>query len=270
MLPLLLLLACTSSPERHRPGELPDDSAPPEADADADSDADSDADADADADTDPGPCSGGMALVDDAFCVDRWEAALEAWDGAAWVARSPYQTLSAGERVRAVSSSGLVPQGYISGDEAEAACEQAGKRLCSSAEWLAACRGPQGLTYPYGDGHIDGACNDAYAGGHPVVDYFGTSEGVWDSAHMNDPGINQMAGTVAPGGAYSDCISASGALDLHGNLHEWVADADGSFRGGFYADASINGAGCGYVTTAHDRGYHDYSTGFRCCAEPEG
>ena len=55
---------------------------------------------------------------------------------------------------------------------------------------------------------------------------------------------------------------------VHGNLHEWVADAEGVFRGGFYVDAVINGAGCSYRTSAHSRGYHDYSTGFRCCAAP--
>ena len=274
MLPLLLLLACTQSPQRHDPDWQPgDDTDQPEdseadSDTDTDADTDSDADADTDADTDPGPCPSGMALVGDGPCIDRYEAALEAWDGSAWVARSPYDTLGSGERVRAVVRAGQVPQAYISGDEAEAACEQAGKRLCTSEEWLEACRGAAGNTYPYGDSHIDGACNDDYAGSHPLIDYFGTSDGIWDSAHMNDPGINQMAGTVAAGGDHGACESAWGAFDLHGNLHEWVADASGSFRGGFYADASINGTGCGYVTTAHDRGYHDYSTGFRCCSDP--
>ena len=60
-----------------------------------------------------------------------------------------------------------------------------------------------------------------------------------------------------------------GAFDMHGNLHEWVADADGTFRGGFYADAEINGEGCLYRTTAHERSYHAYSTGVRCCGELE-
>ena len=100
-----------------------------------------------------------------------------------------------------------------------------------------------------------------------MVDYFGTADGVWDEVHMNDPGINQQPGTVAPTGAFSRCVSASGVFDLHGNLHEWVSDADGTFRGGFYADAVINGPGCTYVTTAHGRTYHDYSTGFRCCSD---
>jgi hypothetical protein len=60
-----------------------------------------------------------------------------------------------------------------------------------------------------------------------------------------------------------------------GNLHEWGSDpADseghGRFRGGFYGDAEENGPGCLYVTSAHELAYHDYSTGFRCCADPTG
>jgi sulfatase modifying factor 1 len=276
MLPLLLLVACAQQPDRHG-WDPPDDTgasgdsetdADTDSDADSDTDADADADADSDADTDPGPCPAGMVHVGDGPCIDAYEAALELWSGGSWVARSPYEALDSGERVRAVSRAGQVPQAYISGDEAEAACLEAGKRLCSSEEWLSACRGPQGYTWPYGDTHLDGACNDAYAGSHPLVDYFGTSHGIWDAEHMNDPGINQQAGTVAAAGSYPRCESAWGAFDMHGNLHEWVVDHDGTFRGGFYADASINGSGCGYVTTAHARSYHDYSTGFRCCADP--
>ncbi|PKN55189.1 MAG: hypothetical protein CVU56_22615 [Deltaproteobacteria bacterium HGW-Deltaproteobacteria-14] len=60
---------------------------------------------------------------------------------------------------------------------------------------------------------------------------------------------------------------AEGAYDLMGNLHEWVDDADGTFRGGFYMDPIINGEGCLYETTAHDAQHQDDSTGFRCCAD---
>jgi hypothetical protein len=55
-------------------------------------------------------------------------------------------------------------------------------------------------------------------------------------------------------------------------MHEWGADSPdakghGRFRGGFYGDAETNGHGCNYVTGAHEPTYHDYSTGFRCCAD---
>ena len=84
---------------------------------------------------------------------------------------------------------------------------------------------------------------------------------------MNDPQLNRLANSLDPTGANPACVSAEGVYDLHGNLHEWVADPDGTFRGGFYVDAKINGEGCSYRTTAHGRRYHDYSTGFRCCAD---
>jgi len=214
-----------------------------------------------------GPCPVDMVLVDEAFCIDVTEAALQAFSGTAWVAHSPYLPVG-DEAVRAVSGRGQVPQAHISGDEAEAACVASGKRLCTSAEWLSACEGPDEHVYPYGDAYVSGACNDTYPGGHPVVDLFGTNVGVWDPVSMNDARINQQADTVEEGGAHPQCVSDWGVYDLHGNLHEWVADAAGTFRGGFYADAVINGTGCAYRTTAHGRGYHDYSTGFRCCAEP--
>ena len=200
------------------------------------------------------------------FCIDQYEGALQEKKGGAWSAASPYLTVS-GRTVRAVVAAGLIPQGYISGTDAAKACAASGKRLCSSTEWLAACQGPAKATYPYGGHtHKPGACNDKYGGSHPVVDFFGTNVGIWDSKHMNDPGINKQPGTVAKGGAFPLCKSAHGIFDLHGNLHEWVSDTAGTFRGGFYADAKINGPGCLYKTTAHAMGYHDYSTGFRCCA----
>ena len=68
-------------------------------------------------------------------------------------------------------------------------------------------------------------------------------------------------------GARAGCVSADGAFDMMGNLHEWTANPAGTFRGGFYVDTARNGPGCQYATTAHDRSYWDYSTGFRCCAE---
>jgi hypothetical protein len=197
-----------------------------------------------------------MALVGH-VCVDRWEAYL--------VDRSPYEVPEDGV---AASAEGAVPQGYIGGDVAAAACQAAGKRLCTLDEWMTACSGTEGRTWPYGDTYDPDACNTSYDGGHPVCDYFDDCENVWDMDHMNDPGINQQEGTEDAAGANPGCVTPEGVFDLHGNLHEWVDEPDGTFKGGFYADASINGEGCSYTTTAHELSYHDYSTGFRCCADP--
>lgn len=211
-----------------------------------------------------GPCPALMIQVG-AFCIDPYEGALEEHQDSSWVAASPFETVGT-RTVRAVPAAGITPQAYLSGAEASRACVASGKRLCTSAEWLAACRGSMSSMFPYGPAHVDGACNDSYDG-HPAIDFFGTSNGIWDTAHMNNPGINQQANTVAKGGAFAQCATPTGIFDLHGNLHEWVDDPTGTFRGGFYADASLNGAGCTYATTAHAFTYHDYSTGFRCCAD---
>jgi formylglycine-generating enzyme required for sulfatase activity len=87
---------------------------------------------------------------------------------------------------------------------------------------------------------------------------------------MNDPRLNQTPGTLAKTGGYARCTNAFGVFDMVGNLHEWVMSPRPTFRGGYYLDTHINGDGCSYRMTAHGAAYHDYSTGFRCCADARG
>ncbi len=210
-------------------------------------------------------CPAGMAKVE-TFCIDRWEAHLQ-WQAAPGLFKdwSPYAQPGA-QVVRAVSAPDAVPQGYISGTQAAAACKLAGKRLCSDSEWLRACRGPAGWTYPYGNTLGLGKCND-HRDIHPAVELFGTTAS-WIYSQLDNACLNQLPKSLAKTGSYSECVSAEGVWDLMGNLHEWTADPAGTFRGGFYVDTKLNGPGCLYKTTAHDSGHLDYSTGFRCCADP--
>ena len=88
---------------------------------------------------------------------------------------------------------------------------------------------------------------------------------------MNDPRLNQLPRTVARTGQFSRCSNSYGVRDMVGNIHEWIDAHNGRlgvFRGGYYEDTHINGDGCNYATRAHAPDYHDYSTGFRCCADP--
>src|SRR5262249_25567276 len=79
-------------------------------------------------------CSADMALVDNRVCVDRWEGSLvEHVSGRADRAWSPYRPVDGHElAIRAVSRPGVIPQGYISGKQAQMACMASGKRLCSA------------------------------------------------------------------------------------------------------------------------------------------
>ncbi len=206
----------------------------------------------------------GMARVD-AFCIDRWEAALvEVLPGDTLAPWSPYQS-PAGANVRSVSAPGLVPQGYITQVEALAACQAAGKRLCTDGEWLRACRGAADHIFPYGDMLAPGTCNDARTC-HPAIQYFETTAD-WIWSELGHPCLNQLPAGLALTGQSPGCVSDDGIFDMMGNLHEWTADPAGTFRGGYYVDTELNGPGCLYVTTAHAVNHWDYSTGFRCCAD---
>ncbi len=211
-----------------------------------------------------GGCPAGMTPVTD-FCVDRYEAMLvEVLPGGTLAPHSPYQN-PGNKTVRALSVAGVQPQGYISGDQAGAACAQAGKRLCSDNEWLRACKGANNTTYPYGNSVQPGVCNDARAC-HPAMQYFETNAN-WVFSNLNHNCINQLPASLDDTGQNAGCVSDDGAYDMMGNLHEWTADPTGHFRGGFYVDTVNNNPGCNYLTTAHTTPYWDYSTGFRCCAD---
>ncbi len=216
-----------------------------------------------------------MALIDGRVCIDRWEAALVEIlaDGSErpW---SPFGALpDQMPRLRAVSRPGVYPQGHISGRQAEQACRASGKRLCTAAEWERACAGPRQTTYPYGDRRVPRACNDDVRATHPVPEAARRagvpSDRIWYEG-MDNPLINQLDNTLSKTGERAVCTNEFGTFDMVGNLHEWIEDPTGSFRGGYYMDARRNGRGCQYATIAHSFGYHDYSTGFRCCmaAEP--
>jgi formylglycine-generating enzyme required for sulfatase activity len=184
------------------------------------------------------------------------------------------------------SRAGVVPQAYLDRNDAASACRAAGKRLCRAREWYRACAGASSRRYPYGNEEINGQCNTGKP--HVMQKIFGNVHFTF-AAHYNSPRLNQEPGFLEPTGAHPSCVSEDGAYDMVGNLHEWVADSvssnlrkeipleisadmlgapgNGVFMGGFYSSHGEHGAGCAYATTNHKPDYHDYSIGFRCCAD---
>jgi len=223
-----------------------------------------------------------------AVCVDRFEAGLVREDTGD--VHPPNQRPEDGVRYRARSVSGVLPQAYVNRIEARAACEAAGKRLCTLGEWYRACRGPKGTTWPYGPSEKRGACNVMKP--HLLGKLFGNDPRKWDYVkHFNAPELNLTPGWLAKTGEHAECTNDVGAFDMVGNVHEWVSDVvdaslekklplrddirdklerntgHGIFMGGFYSTGDEHGKGCGFVTIGHEPRYHDYSTGFRCCKD---
>jgi sulfatase modifying factor 1 len=215
------------------------------------------------------PCFEGQVRIE-SFCIDRYEAYVVELDAAGNEhPHSPYDVLG-DLRVRAKVARGVVPQAYISQVQAGRACAEAGKRLCKPDEYVRACRGTSKKDlYPYGGmQRKPGVCNEGK--GSFVARAFGQDFFKLTYEQFNDPRLDQMPGGLAPTGSFPGCVSPDGVFDMVGNLHEWVdeeANGHGRFRGGWYGDAENNGPGCFYVTSAHEPTYHDYSTGFRCCAD---
>jgi formylglycine-generating enzyme len=227
------------------------------------------------------------------YCVDRWEAHLvptgEEGASAPWPHyKRPEKDMS----YMAHASSGVFPQAYISRVEASEACVNAGKRLCKRAEWIRACKGVQGLRYPYGNNGRPNRCNTGKI--HLLERFFGKSARAWTYESFNDPKLDQAPNFLAKSGQYDTCNSDEGIFDMVGNLHEWVSDmvdddieeilerdhvdrkkqpwkvGNGIFMGGFFSTTVEHGPGCMFSTIAHEPKYHDYSTGFRCCMDVPG
>jgi len=217
-----------------------------------------------------GKCPTEMALVGSRVCVDKWEGhiVLRAADGTETL-HPPFTPPPADKTYVAKSASGVVPQGYISAKQSETACKAAGKRLCQPVEWRLACGGSEGTAFPYGPTRSPGKCHDS--GKSPMLAYHAdTMNRGWGQSELNDPRNNQLEGGLAKTGAYPDCVTDEGVFDMVGNLSEWTADVNGTFQGGLWLDTAQHGEGCAYRTISHEYQYHDYSTGFRCCAEPSG
>ena len=214
-------------------------------------------------------CPPEMALVGSsaeggARCIDRWEDTLVVTRAGQETPLSPHLTPDYALRYVAVSRPSVVPQAHVSMSQAWLACKRANKRLCSADEWITACRGPSRTTWPYGKEHEPGRCTDSGRTA-PLAMFFDVEER-FENRNMNDARLNMVPNTVAKTGEAPLCTNDYGAFDMVGNLHEWVDD--GTMRGGFYLDDTTLGEGCFYATRAHSKVYQDYSTGFRCCADP--
>ena len=157
-------------------------------------------------------------------CIDRYEATRGGGDAAKSVAGAQPWT---GATIAAAS----------------VACGTAGKRLCTDAEWLAACAGPAGRAYPYGETYDASACRGDNVGDVPVA------SGTMTRCEGGLPGL----------------------FDMSGNVREWSGSTDGAYvtaRGGGYGDRPED-LDCA-ATVSFAAAVSSAAVGFRCCSAPSG
>ena len=120
-------------------------------------------------------------------------------------ARGPRTSTRGPSRCARVRSRGAVPQGYINGVQAAAACASAGKRLCTDAEWLRACQGPSSTTYPYGNTRSPAsATTRARAPGDRVLRH---RRDDWIWSELDNPCLNQLPACARPHAAPTPAAS---------------------------------------------------------------
>ncbi len=160
-------------------------------------------------------CPDDMALVEQGlFCIDTYE-----WP----------------------NKKGAMPLRDVTREQARAYCDEAGKKLCSGAQWQQACEGADnGGVYPYGNGFEQKKCNTL--------------------------GNKKVDNRAARSGEFNQCVNAIGCYDMSGNAAEWTSSGHGDrahVYGGFWQSGEKHSTCASFIPLDESKGY--LYVGFRCC-----
>lgn len=128
-------------------------------------------------------------------------------------------------------------------EDAEKACADAGKRLCTEKEWFQVCWGTTLNRYPYGKKFEKKICNNLHGNRGP-----------------------------ARSGSFPDCRTESGVYDMAGNVWEWVQPSEtGTLqaKGGSFRDGELTQR-CSFTSRFFENQLDSLSFnnfGARCCRD---
>ncbi len=169
----------------------------------------------------------------------------------------------------APNQAGAGPLAFVTAHDGEAWCQDRGKRLCIEAEWVRACEGAAGRSYPYGTQYARGTCNDDKTWRSPnwgVLATYPAMAAIDEATRLYQ---------ADPSGSRLDCKTPERIHDLTGNVAEWVvrsfdhANNYDHVMKGCYWSGCFGGAppSCSFVNPAHSGGFRSYEAGFRCCRD---
>lgn len=156
---------------------------------------------------------------------------------------------------------GVFPVIMVNFHEAQALCEEQGKRLCDESEWTFACEGEEATPYPYGYKRDANAC---------IIDqqwkpYNGAAFSPREEEACGNELDRLWQGKAS--GTQPRCKSPFGVFDMTGNVDEWThtvreGERPSILKGGYWGPVRTR---CRPTTRSHDENHTFYQQGFRCC-----
>jgi len=211
-----------------------------------------------------------------AFAIDRTSVTAAEYEACVAAAVCAYTgSTTHADRTYEVAGKEDHPINFVSWDEAIAYCEWQGKTLCTEAQWERAARG--------GCETVEGDCQSGmrtYPWGNSTP--VGCDEANWVDCSSATPGWPGGPGPTTEVGVFPGGVSPYGALDMAGNVVEWVRDYAAAYtsdpvvdpeattpdswrarRGGSYGlNAGFQRAVARFFAPPHTQ---DATVGFRCC-----